>query len=198
MESNGSTSMASTCGGILSLYAAGVPLKRAVAGISVGLVSEHDDNNNMTRFLTMMDILGSEDHFGDMDFKLCGTELGVTGYQLDLKLPGIPLSILEEAVHKARASRLEIIKFMNSVIDAPKAISEHAPRIESTKIPQDRIGELIGPGGKVIKGIQAETGAKIDIEDDGSITISSVNADAAQVAKDQLRRELEKRIRAIA
>jgi polyribonucleotide nucleotidyltransferase len=164
--------MASVCGGILSLYAAGVPLKRAVAGISVGLVSEHDDNNNMTRFLTMMDILGSEDHFGDMDFKLCGTELGVTGYQLDLKLPGIPLSILEEAVHKARASRLEIIKFMNSVIDAP----------ESTKIPQDRIGELIGPGGKVIKGIQAETGAKIDIEDDGTVHVYAIRKEGLDAA----------------
>jgi polyribonucleotide nucleotidyltransferase len=153
-----------------------------VAGISVGLVSEHDDNNNMTRFLTMMDILGSEDHFGDMDFKLCGTELGVTGYQLDLKLPGIPLSILEEAVHKARASRLEIIKFMNSVIDAPKAISEHAPRIESTKIPQDRIGELIGPGGKVIKGIQAETGAKIDIEDDGTVHVYAIRKEGLDAA----------------
>ncbi|MDB6135992.1 MAG: polynuc phos: polyribonucleotide nucleotidyltransferase [Verrucomicrobiales bacterium] len=182
MESNGSTSMASTCGGVLALYAAGVPLKRAVAGISVGLVTEFDEQENMKRYLTMMDIIGSEDHFGDMDFKLCGTELGVTGYQLDLKLPGIPLSILEEAVHKARKGRLDILNYMNSVISSPKSISQYAPRIESTKIPPDRIGELIGPGGKVIKGIQAETGAKIDIEDDGTVHIYAIKKEGLDAA----------------
>ncbi|MEN9284847.1 MAG: hypothetical protein RLZZ179_2340 [Verrucomicrobiota bacterium] len=182
MESNGSTSMASTCAGVLALLAAGVPLSAPVAGISVGLVSEFDDQNRMKRYLTMMDIIGSEDHFGDMDFKLCGTEKGVTGYQLDLKLPGIPLSILEEAIHKARKGRLDLLKVMNATISKPAEISPYAPRIESTKIPPDRIGELIGPGGKVIKGIQAESGAKIDIEDDGTVHIYAVRKESLDIA----------------
>ncbi len=182
MESNGSTSMASTCAGVMALLAAGVPLTAPVAGISVGLVSEFDDSNKMTRYLTMIDILGSEDHYGDMDFKLCGTTKGVTGYQLDLKLPGIPLSILEEAVHKAFAARLKILDVMNATISKPAPLSQYAPRIESTKIPQDRIGELIGPGGKVIKGIQAESGAKIDIEDDGTVHVYAVKKEALDVA----------------
>jgi polyribonucleotide nucleotidyltransferase len=182
MESNGSTSMASTCAGVLALLAAGVPLSAPVAGISVGLVSEFDDQNRMKRYLTMMDIIGSEDHFGDMDFKLCGTEKGVTGYQLDLKLPGIPLSILEEAIHKARKGRLDLLKVMNATISKPAEISQYAPRIESTKIPPDRIGELIGPGGKVIKGIQAESGAKIDIEDDGTVHIYAVRKESLDIA----------------
>jgi polyribonucleotide nucleotidyltransferase len=117
-----------------------------------------------------------------MDFKLCGTETGVTGYQLDLKLPGIPLSILEEAIHKARKARLDIIKVMNAAISKPAELSPYAPRIESTKIPPDRIGELIGPGGKVIKGIQAESGAKIDIEDDGTVHIYAVRKESLDVA----------------
>ena len=183
MESNGSTSMASTCAGVMALLAAGVPLTSPVAGISVGLVSEFDDSDKMTRFLTMIDILGSEDHFGDMDFKLCGTDKGVTGYQLDLKLPGIPLSILEEAIHKAKKARLQILETMNACIAAPRTeLSPHAPRIESTKIPPDRIGELIGPGGKNIKGIQAESGAKIDIEDDGTVHVYAVKKESLDVA----------------
>lgn len=182
MESNGSTSMATTCAGVMALLAAGVPLTAPVAGISVGLVSEFDESNKMTRYLTMLDILGSEDHYGDMDFKLCGTENGVTGYQLDLKLPGIPLSILEEAIHKARKGRLDIIKVMEAAISKPAALSPYAPRIETTKIPPDRIGELIGPGGKVIKGIQAESGAKIDIDDDGTVHIYAVKKEALDIA----------------
>jgi polyribonucleotide nucleotidyltransferase len=182
MESNGSTSMASTCAGVMALYAAGVPLSAPVAGISVGLVSEFDSNDKMSRFLTMIDIIGSEDHYGDMDFKLCGTEKGVTGYQLDLKLPGIPLSILEEAIHKARAGRLDLLKVMNATIDKPAPLSQYAPRIETTKIPPDRIGELIGPGGKVIKGIQAESGAKIDIDDDGTVHIYSARKESLDIA----------------
>jgi polyribonucleotide nucleotidyltransferase len=129
-----------------------------VGGISVGLVSEYDDNNQMKRYLTMIDILGSEDHFGDMDFKLCGTDVGVTGFQLDLKLPGIPLSILEEAVDKAKVGRTEILGVMNASIADPKPLSPHAPRIEIVKINPDKIGELIGPGGK-------------NIEDDGTVYI---------------------------
>jgi polyribonucleotide nucleotidyltransferase len=125
----------------------------------------------MSRYLTMLDIIGSEDHFGDMDFKLCGTTEGVTGYQLDLKLPGIPLAILEEAIVKAKAGRTQVLSAMNAGISEIKALSPYAPRIEVVKINPDKIGELIGPGGKNIKGIQAESGAEISIEDDGTVYI---------------------------
>ena len=171
MESNGSTSMASVCAGTMSLLAAGVPLKRPVAGISVGLVTEQNDQHEITSYKTLLDIIGSEDFYGDMDFKLCGTSEGVTGYQLDLKLPGIPLSILEEAIHVAKAGRTDVLKVMNEAITAPAQMSPNAPRIETTKIPADRIGELIGPGGKNIKAIQAESGADINIEEDGTVHI---------------------------
>ena len=171
MESNGSTSMASVCAGTMSLLAAGVPLKRPVAGISVGLVTEQNDQHEITTYTTLLDIIGSEDFYGDMDFKLCGTSEGVTGYQLDLKLPGIPLSILEEAIHVAKAGRTDVLKVMNDAIAAPAQMSPNAPRIETTKIPADRIGELIGPGGKNIKAIQAESGADINIEEDGTVHI---------------------------
>lgn len=171
MESNGSTSMASVCAGTMSLLAAGVPLKRHVAGISVGLVTEQNDQHEITSYKTLLDIIGSEDFYGDMDFKLCGTSEGVTGYQLDLKLPGIPLSILEEAIHVAKAGRTDVLKVMNEAIAAPAQMSPNAPRIETTKIPADRIGELIGPGGKNIKAIQAESGADINIEEDGTVHI---------------------------
>ncbi|MBL9113806.1 MAG: polyribonucleotide nucleotidyltransferase [Verrucomicrobiaceae bacterium] len=170
MESNGSTSMASVCSGVMALMDAGVPLKRPVGGISVGLVTEFD-GDNMKRYLTMLDIIGSEDHFGDMDFKLCGTSEGVTGYQLDLKLPGIPLSILEEAIVKAKNGRTEILAAMANAISEIKPLSPYAPRIEKIKINPEKIGELIGPGGKNIKGIQAESGADISIEDDGTVLI---------------------------
>ena len=171
MESNGSTSMASVCAGTMSLLAAGVPLKRPVAGISVGLVTEQNDQHEITTYKTLLDIIGSEDFYGDMDFKLCGTSEGVTGYQLDLKLPGIPLSILEEAIHVAKAGRTDVLKVMNDAIAAPAQMSPNATRIETTKIPADRIGELIGPGGKNIKAIQAESGADINIEEDGTVHI---------------------------
>ncbi len=171
MESNGSTSMASVCAGTMSLLAAGVPLKRPVAGISVGLVTEQNDQHEIITYKTLLDIIGSEDFYGDMDFKLCGTSEGVTGYQLDLKLPGIPLSILEEAIHVAKAGRTDVLKVMNDAIAAPAQMSPNAPRIETTKIPADRIGELIGPGGKNIKAIQAESGADINIEEDGTVHI---------------------------
>ena len=171
MESNGSTSMASVCAGTMSLLAAGVPLKRPVAGISVGLVTDQNDQHEITSYKTLLDIIGSEDFYGDMDFKLCGTSEGVTGYQLDLKLPGIPLSILEEAIHVAKAGRTDVLKVMNEAIAAPAQMSPNAPRIETTKIPADRIGELIGPGGKNIKAIQAESGADINIEEDCTVHI---------------------------
>lgn len=171
MESNGSTSMATVCSGTMALLDAGVPLKAPVAGISVGLVTEYDHNDTMSRYLTLLDIIGSEDHFGDMDFKLCGTETGVTGYQLDLKLPGIPLAILEEAIRKAQSGRKEVLKVMATAISEAKPLSPYAPRIEIIKINPEKIGELIGPGGKNIKAIQAESGAEISIEDDGTVYI---------------------------
>ncbi|MDI1312730.1 polyribonucleotide nucleotidyltransferase [Prosthecobacter sp.] len=170
MESNGSTSMASVCSGVMALLDAGVPLKRPVGGISVGLVSEFE-GENMTRYLTMLDIIGSEDHFGDMDFKLCGTSEGVTGYQLDLKLPGLPLRILEEAIVKAKEGRTQVLFAMAQAIAEVQPLSPYAPRIEIIKINPDKIGELIGPGGKNIKAIQAESGAEISIEDDGTVYV---------------------------
>ncbi len=185
MESNGSTSMASVCSGCLARMDAGVPIKKPVAGISVGLVSEFDANGKLARHTTLTDIIGSEDHFGDMDFKLCGTADGVTGYQLDLKLTGISLELMAKAIHQAKEARMKILDVMNGVLAAPrKEMSPYAPRIETIKVPQDKIGLIIGPGGKTIKGIVAETGAEINIEDDGSINIYSNNGDAMARAKE--------------
>ncbi|MBX9743471.1 MAG: polyribonucleotide nucleotidyltransferase [Chthoniobacterales bacterium] len=185
MESNGSTSMASVCGGVLALLDAGVPLKRPVAGISVGLVSEQADNGAMSRYVLLTDIIGSEDHFGDMDFKLCGTSLGVTGFQLDLKLAGITHELMAEAVQDARHNRGLILQHMAETLPSHRSeMSPYAPRIETVKIPVDKIGLLIGPGGKTIKGIVAETGAEINIEDDGSVNIYSSNAESLQRAKE--------------
>jgi len=188
MESNGSTSMASVCSGSMALLDAGVPLKRQVAGISCGLVSELTDTGDMERYVTIIDIIGSEDFFGDMDFKLCGTTEGVTGYQLDLKLPGIPLDILFEGVDKAMGGRFDLIKVMDETISVPNALSEHAPRIESFKIDPQKIGELIGPGGKNIKGIQSETGADINIEDDGTVSIYAAHKEALNRAVELVKR----------
>jgi polyribonucleotide nucleotidyltransferase len=185
MASNGSTSMASVCGGCLALMDAGVPIKTPVAGISVGLVTEHDDQDNLKRYLLLADILGSEDHYGDMDFKLCGTKDGVTGFQLDLKLGGIPLSLMNEAIDQAKKTRTQILGFMETVINAPRTeMSEFAPRIETIQINPEKIGLVIGPGGKNIKSIVAETGAEINIEDDGRVKIYSTNGDAMERAKE--------------
>jgi polyribonucleotide nucleotidyltransferase len=185
MASNGSTSMASVCGGCLALMDAGVPIKTPVAGISVGLVTEHDDQDNLKRYLLLADILGSEDHYGDMDFKLCGTKDGVTGFQLDLKLGGIPLSLMNEAIDQAKVTRTKILAFMDTVINTPRTeMSEFAPRIETIQINPEKIGLVIGPGGKNIKSIVAETGAEINIEDDGRVKIYSTNGDAMERAKE--------------
>ncbi len=184
MESNGSTSMASVCGGMLALMDAGVPVKDVVAGISVGLVTEYE-NENLKRYELLTDIIGSEDHFGDMDFKLCGTASGVTGYQLDLKLPGISQKILTEAIYRAKEARLKIIELMRGALDKPRAeLSKYAPRIETVKINPEKIGALIGPGGKTIKGIVAETGAEINIEDDGSVHIYATSGESMKRAKE--------------
>ena len=184
MESNGSTSMASVCAGVLALMDAGVPLKAPVAGISVGLVTEFE-GETLKRYTTLTDIIGSEDHFGDMDFKLCGTSEGVTGFQLDLKLPGISHEIMFEAVAEAKRARGSILDVMNSVLASPRAeLSQYAPRIETIRISPDKIGLIIGPGGKTIKGIVAETGAEINIEDDGAVHIYSNNGDSLKRAKE--------------
>jgi polyribonucleotide nucleotidyltransferase len=184
MESNGSTSMASVCAGVMALMDAGVPIRTPVAGISVGLVTEFE-GDKLTRYTTLTDIIGSEDHFGDMDFKLCGTREGVTGFQLDLKLAGISLKILTEAIHLARDARMKVLDAMAVAIAGPrKELSQYAPRIETVKIHPDKIGLLIGPGGKTIKGIVAETGAEINIDDDGSVHIYSANRESLNRAKE--------------
>jgi polyribonucleotide nucleotidyltransferase len=178
----------------MSLLDAGVPLKATVGGISCGLVTEMDENGNMKAYTTLLDIIGSEDFYGDMDFKLCGTRAGVTGYQLDLKLPGIPLSILEEGIEVAKNGRLKIIDKMEESISGPAELSPYAPRIVSVKIPADRIGELIGPGGKNIKGIQAESGAQLSIDDDGTVHIyasKQVGLDRAKAMIDRMFAEIE-------
>jgi polyribonucleotide nucleotidyltransferase len=185
MSSNGSTSMASICGGVLALMDAGVPLKAPVAGISVGLVTEYDEAHALKRYTLLSDIIGSEDHYGDMDFKLAGTREGITGFQLDLKLPGIPLQIMFEAIDDATRTRGQILDFMGQVLAQPKTeMSPYAPRIVTLKINPDKIGLVIGPGGKNIKAIVAETGAEINIEDDGTVRIYSNNPDGMARAQE--------------
>jgi polyribonucleotide nucleotidyltransferase len=185
MESNGSTSMASVCGGMLALMDAGVPVKGIVAGISVGLVTETGEDKQLKRYELLTDIIGSEDHFGDMDFKLCGTDTGVTGFQLDLKLPGVSHKIMAEAVGRAKEARSKILETMRGTLDKPRPeLSKYAPRIETIKINPEKIGALIGPGGKTIKGIVAETGAEINIDDDGSVHIYATSPESMARAKE--------------
>jgi polyribonucleotide nucleotidyltransferase len=179
LESNGSSSMASSCGGCLALMDAGVPIKTMVAGISIGLVQESDTYKLLT------DIIGEEDHFGDMDFKVCGTRTGVTAIQLDIKIEGLSYQIIRETLHRAREARLKILDIMSKVIDKPRPqISEWAPRLLTIKIDPEKIGKLIGPGGKNIKALQADTGCTIDIEDDGTVYISSTDASGAEKCRD--------------
>jgi polyribonucleotide nucleotidyltransferase len=179
LESNGSSSMASSCGGCLALMDAGVPITKMVAGISIGLVHE----NGKSVLLT--DIMGEEDHFGDMDFKVCGTRDGVTAIQLDIKTEGIDHKIIRETLHRAKEARLQILDTMAQTIDAPRAeISKYAPRLLTIKIDPEKIGKIIGPGGKNIKALQADTGAQVDIEDDGTVYISAVDGAAAEKCRD--------------
>ena len=180
--SNGSTSMGSVCASTLSLLAAGVPLKAPVAGIAMGLVSGDVDGKHI--FKTLTDILGAEDAFGDMDFKVAGTSEFITALQLDTKLDGIPADILAAALQQAHEARATILEVINECIDCPAEMSPFAPRIITTTIPVDKIGEVIGPKGKMINQIQEETGAEIAIEDDGTVYISSEGGEAAQKAKD--------------
>ncbi|HJX76169.1 MAG TPA: polyribonucleotide nucleotidyltransferase, partial [Gaiella sp.] len=181
LGSNGSTSMGSVCASTLSLLNAGVPLRAPVAGIAMGLVSDEVDGE--TRYAALTDILGAEDAFGDMDFKVAGTKEFVTAIQLDTKLDGIPASVLAGALTQARDARLHILDVMAEAIDMPDEMSPYAPRIITVKVPVDKIGEVIGPKGKMINQIQDETGAEISIEDDGTIYIGAADGPAAEAAR---------------
>ena len=177
LSSNGSTSMGSVCASTMSLLNAGVPLKAPVAGIAMGLISEGGE------FVTLTDILGAEDAYGDMDFKVAGTKDFITALQLDTKLDGIPASVLGAALQQARGARLTILDVMNSAIDAPDEMAPTAPRVIAIKIPVDKIGEVIGPKGKIINAIQDDTGADITIEDDGTIYIGATDGPTAEAAR---------------
>ncbi|WP_307097863.1 polyribonucleotide nucleotidyltransferase [Arthrobacter sp. V1I9] len=181
LSSNGSTSMGSVCASTLSMLNAGVPLKAAVAGIAMGLVSDQVDGQ--TRYAALTDILGAEDAFGDMDFKVAGTSEFVTAIQLDTKLDGIPASVLAAALKQAREARLHILEVIDSAIDTPDELSEFAPRVIAVKIPVDKIGEVIGPKGKMINQIQEDTGADISIEDDGTVYIGATDGPSADAAR---------------
>ncbi|HOW66051.1 MAG TPA: polyribonucleotide nucleotidyltransferase [Candidatus Paceibacterota bacterium] len=186
-ESNGSSSMATVCAGTLALMDAGVPMIRPVAGISIGLCTEEDSQGNATRHQLFTDIIGWEDAFGDMDCKIAGTEKGITGFQLDLKLRGIPLAIMTEALEKARVGRAFILAEMAKVLAAPRPeLSKYAPRILTLKINPEKIGALIGPGGKTIKGIVDRSGCEINIEDDGTVRIYSVDESGMKIAREAI------------
>jgi len=177
LESNGSSSMASVCGASLALMDAGVPLRSHVAGIAMGLVKEGD------RYGILTDIMGSEDHYGDMDFKVAGTEKGVTALQMDIKIAGVSIEIMRDALRQAREARMVVLGKMREVIDKPRPeLSPYAPRFATIKIRTEKIREIIGPGGKVIRGIQEQTGTKIDVEDDGRVTVFSPDAASVQKA----------------
>ncbi|MDR5652601.1 polyribonucleotide nucleotidyltransferase [Ruixingdingia sedimenti] len=180
-ESNGSSSMASVCGGSLSMMDAGVPLKAPVAGVAMGLILEEDG-----RYAVLTDILGDEDHLGDMDFKVAGTANGITSLQMDIKVAGITPEIMEQALAQAKDGRLHILDEMSKALSAPQGFSEYAPKIETLSIPTDKIREVIGSGGKVIREIVEVSGAKVDINDDGVIKIASASADAIKKAYDMI------------
>lgn len=181
MESNGSSSMASVCGGTLCMLAAGVPMKKPVAGIAMGLITEGD---KYEKYAILSDILGEEDHLGDMDFKVAGTEDGITGFQMDIKIAGVTTEIMQKALAQAKRGRLHILGIMNQIISKPAPkISEYAPKIETMKIDVDKIGALIGPGGKTVKGISAMYGVTINTEDDGTVTIYGKTGKSTDDAK---------------
>ena len=188
LSSNGSTSMGSVCASTLSLLNAGVPLKAPVAGIAMGLVSDdvEVDGKSERRFVTLTDILGAEDAFGDMDFKCAGTKDFVTALQLDTKLDGIPSQVLAGALSQAKDARLTILEVMAEAIDTPDEMSPYAPRITTIKVPVDKIGEVIGPKGKMINSITEETGAQISIEDDGTVFVGASDGASAQAAIDKI------------
>jgi polyribonucleotide nucleotidyltransferase len=184
LGSNGSTSMGSVCASTLALLNAGVPLKAPVAGIAMGLVSDEVDGK--TEYVALTDILGAEDAFGDMDFKVAGTKDFVTALQLDTKLDGIPSDVLAGALTQARAARLHILDVMGEAIDGPDEMSPYAPRVTTVRIPVDKIGAVIGPKGQMINAIQDETGADITIEDDGTIYVGATNGPSAEAAVERI------------
>ncbi len=181
-ESNGSSSMATVCGGTLSLMDAGVPISAPVAGIAMGLIKEGDNA------VILSDILGAEDHLGDMDFKVCGTREGITAFQMDCKIAGVSSELMKAALDQARAGRIHILDKIEEALQTPRTeISKYAPRIYTIKIDVDKIREVIGPGGKVIREIQAKSGAEIDIEDDGTVNVAAVDSESANLALDMIK-----------
>jgi polyribonucleotide nucleotidyltransferase len=183
LSSNGSTSMASTCGSVLALMDAGVPIKAPVAGISIGLIAGEGD-----QFKILTDIQGAEDHFGDMDFKVAGTKDGVTAIQLDIKLKKLTRAMIEQAIARGRDARLQILETMERAIAAPRdEVGEFAPKLLRTSIPQESIGSLIGPGGKTIRRLEEETGASIDIQEDGAVTVGAPTTEGANRAVQMIR-----------
>jgi polyribonucleotide nucleotidyltransferase len=181
LSSNGSSSMASVCGSTLALMDTGVPIKAPVAGVAMGLIKEGE------RYAILTDILGMEDHLGDMDFKVAGTRQGINALQMDIKITGITPAIMAEAMEQARIGRLYILDKMLEVIPEPRAdLKSHAPRITVVHIPVDKIGAVIGPGGKTIRSIQEETGAKIDINEDGSVFIATSDGESARMARERV------------
>jgi polyribonucleotide nucleotidyltransferase len=181
MESNGSSSMASVCGGSLSLMSAGAPLKAPVAGIAMGLITDGK------RHAILSDILGMEDHLGDMDFKLAGTSEGITAIQLDLKIDGLPFELMEQALEQAKVGRIHILDEMNKVMPKPNDISPYAPRIMSIMINPEKIGALIGPGGKNIKKIIEDTTCEVNVDDDGLVTVAGENTVKCNEALDMVK-----------
>ena len=182
LESNGSSSMATVCAGSLALMEGGVPIKAAIAGIAMGLIKEGD------QFAILSDILGNEDHLGDMDFKVAGSDKGITGLQMDIKIQGISYEIMEKALSQAKEGRLHILGIMNEAISTPNAsISKYAPTLLSTKIPTEKIGTVIGPGGKVIQKIQKEFSVEISIEEDGTVSIAGTDSKLAREAKEYIK-----------
>ncbi len=181
LESNGSSSMATVCGGSLALMDAGVPMKAACAGVAMGLIKEGE------RVAVLTDILGTEDHLGDMDFKVAGTRAGITAIQMDIKIQGLDLDIVREALERARAARVHILDVMEQTLGEPRSqLSQYAPRIITIQINPERIGDIIGPKGKIIRGIQEETGAEINVDDSGLVTISSIDGDAGERARQMI------------
>ncbi|MBR3814161.1 MAG: polyribonucleotide nucleotidyltransferase [Spirochaetaceae bacterium] len=183
MESNGSSSQASTCSGTLCMLAAGVPMKKMVAGIAMGLITEPEGDNPYGKYAILSDILGEEDHLGDMDFKVAGTEDGITGFQMDIKIAGVTTEIMKKAMEQARAGRMHILSKMKECIDKPAPLSPRAPQILNMKIPFDKIGALIGPGGKTVKAISAQFNVTINTKDDGTVTIYGKNAKSTEGAR---------------
>ena len=184
-ESNGSSSMATVCGSSLSMMDAGVPLKAPVAGVAMGLILEGK------KFAVLTDILGDEDHLGDMDFKVAGTESGITSLQMDIKVAGITPQIMEKALDQAKEARLHILGEMAKSLSAPSEFSQYAPKIESITVPSDKIREVIGSGGKVIKEIVEVSGAKVDINDDGLVRIASQNKESLDTARKMIKEIVE-------